>query len=47
MGIRTASEIDAERYALKVIRGDFLDVPGKNDELNHGDISRILEAVNR
>ena len=47
MGIRTAGEIDAERYALKVIRGDFVAVPGKSDELNHGDISRILEAVNR
>jgi hypothetical protein len=28
-GIRTASEIDYERYALKAIRGDFREVAGK------------------
>jgi hypothetical protein len=26
LGIRTAAEIDAERYALKVLRGDFAEV---------------------
>jgi len=45
MGIRTANEIEEERYALKVLRGDF-------DELgsagNGGSrISRVIEAVQR
>lgn len=29
LGIRTASEIDYERYALKAIRGDFREIVGK------------------
>ena len=31
MGIRTATEIDEERYALKALRGDFRDVPVNGD----------------
>lgn len=30
LGVRTASEIDHERYALKAIRGDFREVVGKD-----------------
>jgi hypothetical protein len=29
LGIRTAGEIDQERYALKALRGDFDDVPSE------------------
>ena len=29
LGVRTASEIDYERYALKAVRGDFRNVAGK------------------
>jgi hypothetical protein len=29
LGIRTASEIDYERYALKALRGDFAEVPNQ------------------
>ena len=47
MGIRTASEIDVERYALKVVRGDFEDLPAKNSSLNDRESGRIVEAVNR
>lgn len=47
MGIRTASEIDIERYALKVVRGDFVDLPAKNSTLDDREIGRIVEAVNR
>lgn len=42
MGIRTTEEIDAERYALRMIRGDF-------DGASHAgagpDIERIADAV--
>ena len=31
LGVRTQSEIDHERYALKAIRGDFRDLPIAND----------------
>ncbi len=47
LGIRTASEIDTERYALKVIRGDFATLPENKDELEEQEIERIVEAVNR
>ena len=46
MGIRTASEIDTERCALKVIRGDFDTLPETKDQLSEGDIGLIVEAVN-
>lgn len=47
MGIRTASEIDVERYALKVVRGDFVNLANKNGELGEGEIGAIVEAVTR
>jgi hypothetical protein len=47
IGVRTATEIDSERYALKVIRGDFDELPEKNGELDEREIGRIMEAVNR
>jgi hypothetical protein len=43
LGVRTASEIDEERYALKALRGDFRDVQGENGAL--GDVSAALRAV--
>ncbi len=47
LGIRTASEIDSERYALKVIRGDFHGLPEKDGQYEEQEIDRIIEAVNR
>lgn len=47
MGIRTASEIDAERYALKAIRGDFENLPARTDGIGEGEVGRILSAVSR
>lgn len=44
MGIRTASEIDFERYALKAIRGDFRDVAGKERRTAAG-AQTALEAA--
>ena len=40
LGIRTASEIDEERYALKALRGDFRDVADGDS----GDTMRIDRA---
>ncbi|MFW6039374.1 MAG: hypothetical protein ACOC9P_02740 [bacterium] len=42
MGVRTRREIDTERHALKVLRGDYHDVP----EGDH-DAAEILERVRR
>ncbi len=46
-GVRTASEIDYERYALKAIRGDFQRVGGTS-EIGHSDtVRRAFEAATR
>ena len=44
LGIRTASEIDYERYALKAIRGDFREVAGKERRTSEG-AHTALEAA--
>jgi hypothetical protein len=41
LGIRTAAEIAEERYALKVLRGDF----GRTRAPDGTDVSRVLETV--
>ena len=41
-GIRTRSEIDREKFALKWLRGDFKAIP----DVNTSDPNRILTAVN-
>jgi hypothetical protein len=43
MGVRTASEIDYERYALKAMRGDFEAVRGKANA-ERGNAGRALQA---
>ena len=43
LGVRTASEIDAERSALKALRGDFRAVA----ENGEGDPRRVIAAVRR
>ena len=47
MGIRTAREIDLERYALKVIRRDFDTLPARHAVLGEAEIAGIVHAVNR
>ena len=47
MGIRTASEIDVERYALKVVRGDFVKLGSTSGPLAEREINAIVEAVTR
>ena len=47
LGIRTAREIEAERYALKVIRGDFEEYRQAEREVTESRIKRILEVTRR
>lgn len=47
LGIRTAREIDSERLALKVLRGDFQDLRKVPPGTHNIDIEAILKAVNR
>ncbi len=44
MGLRTIAEIDQERYALKALRGDFLNTRGHGPKDN---AARALEAARR
>jgi hypothetical protein len=46
LGFRTAREIASERYALKVIRGDFDDLPTAQT-INEQKAWRILAVMNR
>jgi hypothetical protein len=43
-GVRTAAEIDHERYALKAIRGDFART---DDAGGRTDATRVVEAARR
>jgi hypothetical protein len=45
LGIRTAREIDMERYGLKAIRGDFNDLPG-TPAVDDMKAKRVLAAMN-
>ena len=47
LGIRTAREIDRERLALKVLRGDFQDLRKVPPGTHNIDIEAIMKAVNR
>lgn len=45
LGIRTASEIDSERYALKALRGDFRSL--SDTDGGRSSTSEAMEAVHR
>ena len=45
LGVRTQSEIDQERYALKSLRGDFRNLP--TSEGDGASAGRTLEAMRR
>jgi hypothetical protein len=47
LGFRTQTEIDYERYALKVLRGDFQGLPGEAQGSGPEDVNRVLHAVER
>jgi len=44
-GIRTRSEIDREKFALKVLRGDFQDVSRNPDAFKDHPASEVISAV--
>jgi hypothetical protein len=44
LGVRTAEEINTERYALKALRGDFQDLPKSSESRG---TAPVLEAVRR
>jgi hypothetical protein len=41
MGYRTGFEVDREKIALKVLRGDFRHLPTVHDVESHDDVSRL------
>jgi len=45
LGIRTRSEIDREKYALKILRGDFQSLAADPEELKRNPASELLVAV--
>jgi hypothetical protein len=48
LGVRTAAEIEQERYALKALRGDFYDVHEATEGPRDGKVViQALEAVRR
>lgn len=45
MGVRTRSEIDREKFALKVLRGDFQDVARSPDAFKQNPATQVIAAV--
>lgn len=45
LGVRTAAEIDRERYALKALRGDFAEVAGPNRTGDDEAVGAALHAA--
>lgn len=45
MGVRTQTEIDYERYALKALRGDFQNLPSDGAARNPQIAERVLQAA--
>jgi hypothetical protein len=43
--VRTRREIDRERYALKILRGDFQSLPGDPEELKKNPANQVLSMV--
>ena len=47
MQVRTRSEIDREKFALKVLRGDFQGVARKPEAFQHNPASQVISAVKK
>lgn len=45
MGVRTRGEIDREKFALKVLRGDLQGLPTDLDQLRRNPVSQVLKGV--
>ena len=44
LGVRTREEIDWERYALKVLRGDFAGFEGRGSDVDLAHLSAAVRA---
>jgi len=47
LGVRTAAEIERERYALKAMRGDFDELPTPDQADGGTRVRAVLQAVDR
>lgn len=47
LGVRTQTEIDYERYALKGLRGDFYQLRAQGDGTGHAGTTPLIEVVQR
>jgi hypothetical protein len=45
LGVRTAEEIDEERYALRALRGDFSGLPAPGATFEPAHVERVMNAV--
>jgi hypothetical protein len=45
LGVRTAREIERERYAIKALRGDFDDIPAPGRADAGGRVRAVLAAI--
>ena len=45
VGVRTRREIDAEKFALKVLRGDFDSITPGSEIDEATDVNQVLQAV--
>ena len=45
LGVRTRAEIDREKYALKILRGDFQLPPNKIEQLKNNPAQDVLRSV--
>jgi hypothetical protein len=45
LGVRTAEEIDEERYALRALRGDLGELPTSLGPLDPTQLARVMSAV--
>jgi len=45
LGVRTRGEIDREKYALKILRGDFRAIAADPEQLRRNPASEVLGAV--
>ena len=45
LGVRTRSEIDREKFALKVLRGDFQDIARNPEAFRQNPASEVISAV--
>ena len=45
LGVRTRSEIEREKYALKFLRGDFKGIPSDPEELKRNPMTAVYDAI--